>query len=96
MENISKKKNYLESLKETCYNTESLVKEVVMNQAILDTRYNDGAYDISITTQDNINKMLNGKKINVPFEEAIQNSMDVGEYTNKDNGRNQDDDDFER
>lgn len=96
MENISKKKNYLESLKETCYNTESLVKEVAMNQAILNTTYNGGAYDISITTQDNINKMLNGKKINVPFEEAIQNSMDVGEYTNKDNGRNQDDDDFER
>lgn len=96
MDNISKKKNYLESLKETCPNTESLVKEVAMNQAILDTRYNGGAYDISITTQDNINKMLNGKKINVPFEEAIQNSMDIGEYSNKDNGRNQDDDDFER
>lgn len=93
---LSDKEEYLKSLGNVSNLNTNLMQKIAMNQAMLGCPYEGNSYDLSITTQENINKMLNGEKIDVSFEQAVQNSMDVGERSNSRNGaRNQDYDDFE-
>lgn len=91
MNNLSDKETYLNSLRNMARLNGNLIPQVAINQAILEAPYEDGSYDISITTNENINKMLEGEKVEVVFEQAVQNSMDVDEHSNsRNNGQNQD------